>query len=49
MFYKDMISLTMDLVFQFVQIIPTVFCIPFTVKYTFLLEMSVFIALPLPG
>ena len=43
--YKDTVSLTVDLFFQFVQIIPSVFCTPFTVKYTFLLEMSVFIAL----
>lgn len=46
-FYKDTISLTMDLFFQFVQIISTVYWTPFTVKYTFLLKMSVFIALPL--
>lgn len=45
-FYKDTISLTMDLFFQFVQIIPTAHCTPFTVKYTFLLKISVFIALP---
>lgn len=41
-FCKDMISLTMNLFFQFVQIIPTVDCTPFPVKYTFLLKTRVF-------
>lgn len=47
-FCKDTISLTVDLFFQFVQIIPTV---PYTSsikkKYTYFLILSIFIALTL--
>lgn len=47
MFYKDVVSWTMDLFFSLCANFPYHVLHPFTVKYTFLLKMSVFIAVPL--